>query len=65
MVSALGLRGELVDDGGVDRVLALLRALTVALVAAPLAEEVAGEPLAVGAPAAAAFGGQCRPPAAT
>ena len=45
----VGLRGELVDHGGVDGVLALLRALDVAVLVAAFAEEVAFDALAVGA----------------
>ena len=51
----VGLGGEFVDGRGVDRVLALLRALGVAVVAAPLAEEIAFEPLAIRASSATAF----------
>ena len=40
-MDALGLGGELVDGRGIASVLSLLSALDVALVAAPLAEEVA------------------------
>ena len=52
------LRAE--PDGGP----ALLLALDIALVAAPLAEEIAFETLAIGASAAAAFGDQGRAPSA-
>ena len=48
---------------GVDGVLALLRALDVAIVAAPLAEEVACQFLAVRAPPASAFCGKGSSPA--
>ena len=51
----VGRGGELVDGGGVERVLALLCALDVAVLAAPPAEEIAFEPLAVRAATAAAL----------
>ena len=59
----VGLGGELVDHCGVAGVLAALLAFPVAVRAAPLAEEVAFQTLAVRAPAAAAFGDQCGSPA--
>ncbi len=54
----VGLCGELVDDRGVDGVLALLRALDCAIFPAPLAEEIALDALAVRAAPAAAVGDQ-------
>ncbi len=63
VVRLVGLGRELVDGGGVDGVLALLRALGVAVVAAPLAEEVARQPLAICASAATAFCDLCGPAA--
>ena len=59
----VGLGCELVDHGRVKGVLALLRALDVAVPTAPRAEEVAFQPLAVRAAPAAAFRDQCRPAA--
>ena len=44
----VGPGGELVDGGRVEGVPALLRALDVAVLAAPLAEEVAFQSLALG-----------------
>ena len=64
-VGATGRGSELVDDSGVESVLPILRALDVAVVAAPLAEEVAFETFPVRAPAAAALGNQRRAPSAT
>ena len=59
-------RRELVDGGGIDGVLALLLALYVAVLAAPLAEEVAFLPFPVcAAPAAALFDEMSTPPPAT
>ena len=54
-MDTVGLGGELVDGRGVEGVLPLPRALDVAILAAPLAEEVAVEPLPVGAASAAAL----------
>ena len=51
----VGLGGELFDHRGVDGVPALLRALDVAVLAAPLAEEIAFRPLPVRATPAAAL----------
>ena len=62
LVRPVGLGGELVDRCRVDGVLALLRALGVAVVAAPLAEEIACQPLPIRAAPAAAFGRQGCPP---
>ena len=53
----VGLGRELVDGRRVDGVLAFLRALDVPVLAAPLAEEVAGQSLAVRASPASAFCG--------
>ena len=55
LVHLVGRGRELVDDGGVQDVLALLRALDVTGVAAPRAEEIALQPLAVRAAPTAAF----------
>ena len=61
----VGLGRELVDGGGVEGVPALPCALDVPVLAAPRAEEVALEPLAIRASAAAAFRRKCGPSSAT
>ena len=63
-VDLVGPGGELVDHRRVEGVPALLRALGVAVVSAPPTEEVACEPLAIGAATASAFGRKRRPPSA-
>ena len=59
-VVCVATAGEPVDRRRIAGVLACLFSLPGAVLAAPRAEEVALRPIAVSAPAAAAFGDQCR-----